>query len=218
MNTAVIVAGGTGQRLAADRPKQFLTVGGRELLGYSIDRFQQHSVIHHVVLVCHRDWLDHCRSLYSEIILTEGGTTRQDSVRAGLKACPHGTRNVFIHDAARPFVSNRIISECCAALNDWDAAVPAMPPVNSLIQIQNDQPAFLDRAGIRAVQTPQCFRYELICEILRKNYQGSDELGVALREIPDLKCRLIDGSDQNFKITTDLDLKLAKLIAADWKP
>ena len=118
MNSAVIVAGGNGSRFGQDIPKQFYKLNGKEILSYSVSTFCKHPQIDEVVIVCHSDWIEHVKSKYPECIVTVGGKRRQDSSLNGVMTTSHKTEIVLIHDAARPFVSEEIITDCLAALKN----------------------------------------------------------------------------------------------------
>ncbi|MEK9924875.1 MAG: 2-C-methyl-D-erythritol 4-phosphate cytidylyltransferase, partial [Alphaproteobacteria bacterium] len=164
---AIIVAAGSGSRMAQDTPKQFLDLCGKPVLRHSIDAFLSHPMVSELVIVGATDQLSRIDELIStagpvsgrtkaRMQIVSGGARRQDSVRAGLDALA-GTDAVLvaIHDAARPFLDRRIIDNLIAALQAGaDAALPVMPVVDTLKSVEGEKiNGTVDRASLRAAQT-----------------------------------------------------------------
>ena len=209
MNSAVIVAGGSGSRFGGDIPKQFIKIDGQEILSFSVHTFNTHPQVDEVIIVCHPDWKKHIITNYPDCKVVEGGKRRQDSSLKGVRAVSDEAENVLIHDAARPFVSKKIIGDCLSALENADGSAPIIKASNSLIQLEMEKTTYLDRSKIREVQTPQCFRKELIREALSSDIEGTDDIGIVLRFFPESKLKFIPGNWENFKITTKMDLQVA---------
>ncbi len=212
MNSAIIVAAGIGTRFGGNIPKQFVKIDGKEILSFSVNTFRCHPQIDEVIIVCHNKWMDHVSTYYPDCIIVEGGVRRQDSSLNGIKAVSNQSLNVLIHDAARPFVSKEVISDCLFALENADGSAPVMNASNSLIQLEKEKATYMDRSKIREVQTPQCFRKEFIREALFSDMEGTDEIGIVLRLFPKSKFRFIPGNKDNFKITTEMDLQVVSRI------
>ena len=208
MNSAVILAAGIGSRFGSKIPKQFIKINGKELLSYSVNTFLDHPKIDEVVIVVHPDWAADVSQQYSSCKVIKGGKRRQDSSLNGVKATDNRTINVLIHDAARPFVSKNIITECINKLSNYKGSAPIMHVSNSMIQLDQDRVLYLDRNKIREVQTPQCFKKDLILKVLLSNLEGTDEIGMFIRKFPNLKLQLVDGSVENIKLTSKVDLEL----------
>ena len=206
MNSAVIVAGGSGSRIGGDIPKQFLKIKGKEILSYSVFTFLNHPQIKEVIIVSHPDWIETVCGNYPKCKVVTGGMRRQDSSLNGVKATDSNTENVLIHDAARPFISPRIISDCLEALNECEGSAPVMNVSNSLIQIDNDKATYVDRSKIREVQTPQCFKKKLILDVLSDTLEGTDEIGMVIKKFPGVQLEFVKGSYNNFKFTTNSDI------------
>ena len=206
MNSTVIVAGGTGSRIKGDTPKQFIKLNGEEILSYSVTTFLNHPQIEEVVIVCHPDWIEHVKSKYPECIVTTGGERRKDSSLNGVKVASPESEIVLIHDAARPFVSKTIITDCLNALKNADGSAPILDSSNSLVKWDGKKALRINRSEIKIVQTPQCFRKELILKVLSAGIEGTDEIGMVLETFPDSRLEFIKGNTLNNKITTDLDL------------
>ncbi len=209
MNTAIIVAGGSGSRFSDELPKQFIKIDEQEILSFSVNTFLIHPQINEVIIVSHPEWVNHVTKEYPECKVINGGVRRQDSTLNGIRSVSNETENVLIHDAARPFISQEIISVCLAALVNADGSAPVITATNSLIQVEEGKVTYMDRSNIKEVQTPQCFRKELVLRGLTTGIEGTDELGIILRLFPKSIINLVPGNQNNFKITTQLDLELA---------
>ena len=146
MNSAIIVAGGSGSRFGGDIPKQFIKIDGQEILSFSVHTFSTHPQIQEIIIVCHPDWKKHVIANYPECIVVEGGQRRQDSSLEGVRAVPHESEHVLIHDAVRPFVDKKIITNCLSALKNADGSAPIMNIDNSLIELEKEKAAFIDRS------------------------------------------------------------------------
>ena len=213
MNSAIIVAGGIGSRIGGKIPKQFLKLNGKEILSYSVNTFINHSEINEVIIVSHPDWYNIVSSKYPLCNIVKGGERRQDSSLNGVKATSDNTENVLIHDAARPFISSKIISQCIETLNEYDGTAPIMDVNNSMVYLENDHITSIDRSKVREVQTPQCFKKKLIMDILSSNTQGTDEIGMLIKEKPNASIKFVNGSRKNRKITSKIDLELIKKLS-----
>lgn len=166
-NIALIVAAGAGSRAGGDVPKQFRRVGGETLLAHSIDAFAGHPEIDGIVLVIGEGQEDAVRAALGSRPcppLVTGGATRRESVRAGLDylAERHAPSIVLIHDAARPFVSSRVIDGLLAALQSHEGAFPALPVADTLVRFEAVMGDTVPRDHLYRVQTPQAFLFEAV--------------------------------------------------------
>jgi len=220
LTAAIIVAAGRGTRASgADRlPKQYAEIAGRSVLARTLEPFLDHPLITATVVVIHPD--DH--ALYAKAAdgltvtaTVDGGATRQESVRAGLEALTGLAPDyVLIHDAARPFVGQGLISRVIAALDLARGAIAADPLADTLKRAALDGTiaATVDRAGLWRAQTPQGFHYGDILAAHRKaaaegRCDFTDDAAIA--EWAGLPVRLVEGSSDNAKITTADDLARA---------
>ena len=210
MNSAIIVAGGDSSRIDDIIPKQYIILDGREILNYSATTFLNHPAIDEVVIVCKPEWINHVTSHYQKCKIVKSGERRQDSVLKGLLSVSNKSKNVLIHDASRPFVTNSIISNCLSALNNAKGAAPIIDLSSSIIEYDGNSGNYLDRSTLRLVQTPQCFQKQFILDIFESNVDGTDEIGMVLKLYPETELIFLPGDINNFKITTKLDLILAK--------
>jgi 2-C-methyl-D-erythritol 4-phosphate cytidylyltransferase len=222
-NLAIILAGGSGSRIGHETPKQFLKLRNKTILQHSLEKFEHHPHIHHVFLVIPGEYLNKAAKIirdsgYRKVSkLIRGGQTRQESSRLGVTAALGGEyENVLIHDAARPFVSKKIIDDLLERLETYTAVNVAVPSPDTIIQIDDhnrvtDVP---DRRYLRRVQTPQAFKLELIRDAhhlaLEKGItNASDDCSLILQlKLADIY--VIDGSERNIKITYPSDLQWAE--------
>lgn len=211
-NWAVIVAAGLGRRLNGDSPKQFIQLGNRELLSFSVATFKSHPAIDGIVIVTIAGFVDRVKKNFPDCLVVPGGETRQESSANGVAACPDKAQKILIHDAARPFVNKRIINECLAALDDNDAAAPVVYANDTIVEQDGSTWRQMDRNQLRVMQTPQGFRTEIIRNAHASGVIGTDEIGLVLGSNPQARVHLFEGDVDNFKITTPQDLELAGMI------
>lgn len=212
---ALIVAGGRGERLGADLPKQYLALGGRPVLRHTVERFAEHPSIEGVKVVIRpedRDLYDAAVDGLDLLPPSPGGATRQESVLNGLTdLTDHKPAQVLIQDAARPFTDDATIDRALAALDRTPGAVAALPVVDSLKRGNESVVAGdVDRAGLWRAQTPQAFRFDDILHAHRAAAgQGlTDDAAVAAQA--GLAVTLVAGSEDNFKITSADDMARAE--------
>ena len=222
MNSAIILAAGSGSRFKSKIPKQFtyLKNDKKMIVEHSILQFCDHDNINEVILVVpHLNWSNKIQKEYEKINYSnalkklkyvEGGKSRSESSKLGLYQCSKNCTNVLIHDAARPFVSKSIIDDALLYLDkhEFDAAIPAIDCDDSLIN--GEKLKYLEREKIKFIQTPQAFKYKKIFkaynEISLKD-KFPDDLSLLMKSDVDIKTRLFNGEKSNFKITHQEDLK-----------
>jgi 2-C-methyl-D-erythritol 4-phosphate cytidylyltransferase/2-C-methyl-D-erythritol 2,4-cyclodiphosphate synthase len=212
---ALVVAAGRGTRLGSEQPKQYLPLGGMPVLRRSLCMLENYGRIDAVRVVYHPD--DHARYVAAVDGLhllppIAGGATRQDSVRLGLESLTAlNPRHVVIHDAARPFADHALMDRVMDALDRDDGAIPALRINDTVKRGSADHiEETIDRRALWRAQTPQGFRFEAILAAHR-NATGKDlPDDAAVAERSGLRIRLVEGSDDNFKITTAEDLKRAE--------
>ena len=221
----MVVAGGRGERLGADRPKQYLSCAGRPLMVHTLEALAASFPFSAITVVIGPD----DRALYDEAVagltasaaaaLTPsaiGGATRQKSVLAGLEALAEAELDiVLIHDAARPFPSVGLVARAIEAAERHGAAAPGTAMSDTVKQVDGDGRilATPPRSGLRAVQTPQAFRFSLILEAHRRAAAaGVGDLtdDVAVAEWAGAPAYVFEGDPANFKVTTMQDLAAAE--------
>ena len=218
---ALIVAGGSGRRFGGDLPKQYRMLAGKPVLRHAIDAFLASGLVDRVQVVIRDGDRAHYDAATIGLALpipVTGGETRQASVLSGLEALTTDPpASVLIHDAARPFPSAPMIAGCAAALRSAPGAIIAVPLRDTLKRAQANSREIegtVDRAKLWRAQTPQAFRF---AEILaaHRHAAGRDLTDdAAVAEAAGLATLLVEGSDDNIKITTENDLVRAERILA----
>jgi 2-C-methyl-D-erythritol 4-phosphate cytidylyltransferase len=218
---AIIPAAGTGTRMRASSPKQFLTLAGSPIIVHTLRKFAACRLIHQVVVPLRKPDLAQFEGVVEKeglarlVKLVPGGIHRQDSVFAGLKAVDEDTDIVVVHDAVRPFVEVSLIEAVIFEAEKIGSAIVAVPCTDTVKQIdKNFVEATLPRDKLVLVQTPQAFQYKILKEGFEKagaeNFYATDES--CLIERLGYPVSVIRGSEQNIKITKPSDLPLAELI------
>ncbi|TDC01826.1 SDR family NAD(P)-dependent oxidoreductase [Micromonospora fluostatini] len=219
---AVVLAGGTGTRLGLGIPKQLLKIAGKPIIEHTLAVFEAAPEIDEIIVLMAAGHVPQAQQIVdkagfrkvSKVI--EGGETRNDTTRVALDAVGEGDVNILFHDAVRPLVSGRIVRECVNALWTYSAVDVAIPSADTIIQVDDDE-CITDipvRARLRRGQTPQAFRSGTIREAYRRaegdpNFAATDDCGVVLRYLPGTPIKVIDGSDENIKVTHPVDVHLA---------
>lgn len=219
---ALIVAAGRGRRFGADAPKQYLALGQWSVLGRAAAAFAAHPRVGQVRVVIHSDDRDLYESATRGLGLGDpviGGAKRQDSVRLGLESlAAGGPENVLIHDAARPLVDGALIGRVIGALDDFDAAIPALAVTDTIkLGTGGVVTGAMPRDGLFRAQTPQGFRFAAILEAHRRAHKESREEftdDAAIATFAGIEVALVAGSENNLKITTDDDLSRARAVLA----
>ncbi len=226
MNIALIVAGGSGQRMQSDQRKQYLDLGGTPILCRTLAVFAAADLVDRIVLVvpeadralC-RDDLVPRAGLTGPVDIVPGGPTRQASVFSGLAAMNADDGDlVVVHDAVRPFLAPAELEACIRTAGETGACILALRAFDTIKKADSEHriAATVDRESIWLAQTPQVFRYGLIRmahTLARRNkVSGTDD--AALVEMAGYPVQILPGSRFNIKITTPEDLALAQAILA----
>lgn len=223
--TAIVLAGGSGSRMGAACKKQYLSLGGKPVLYYSLKAFQE-SCVDGIILVSSE--AEYCKKEILEKYgldkvkkIVPGGEERFHSVFAGLLAA-EGSDYVLIHDGARPFVTQAMIGESIGAA-EIDHACAVGMPVKDTIKIADEQNYAVktpERDKVWQIQTPQTFFYPLILEAYRKVWKeqpkGITDDAMVIEYGQFAKVRLIPGSYENIKITTPEDMAIAEVFLRKW--
>jgi 2-C-methyl-D-erythritol 4-phosphate cytidylyltransferase / 2-C-methyl-D-erythritol 2,4-cyclodiphosphate synthase len=219
---AILAAAGRGTRLGAEVPKQFLTLGGRTILQWSVEAFERHDRVTRIVVAVPREIAanppDCLRLSRKPVDIVVGGDRRQDSVSNAFDLVPSTADLVVVHDAARPFASQALISRVIDAAGETGAAVAAVPARDT---VKEAVPASgggawvsgrtLPRDRIFLAQTPQAFRRQWLADAIALGRQGPDATDeAALVERAGHPVSLVEGEPGNFKITTIDDLRMAR--------
>lgn len=214
MTALVLVAAGSGQRLGADVPKALVRVAGETLIGHCLNTTARVPAITEVVVVVPASHLEEVAAVCDAKVVP-GGSTRDESVRAGLAALTGDHEFVLIHDAARPFVQPAVFERVMAALFEGAiAVVPAIPVADTIKRVEGGYVVqTVDRSELVAVQTPQGF--DLASLRAAHAAQVADVTDDAmLMEAMGHRVRVVPGSDEAYKVTTPFDLAVATALRA----
>jgi 2-C-methyl-D-erythritol 4-phosphate cytidylyltransferase len=217
--TIIIVAGGKGLRMGGDLPKQFLPLQGKPVLMHTLEAFYKWDSMAVLLLVIPEEhesyWKMLCKELNFAVPhrVVYGGETRFHSVRNGLRAIEEGGEEslIAVHDGVRPFVSGDVISLCFAIAESFGAAIPVVPMIESVREINGGESHPFDRNSLCIVQTPQVFRASILHKAYEQPYNERFTDDASLVEASGHKIRLVDGNRENIKITTPMDLQYALL-------
>lgn len=224
-NIAIILAGGSGGRFGAALPKQFVEVAGKKIIEHTVDVFEGNSHIDEIAIVCREEDVSDVRRIvaangYRKVrkILT-GGKERYHSSLSAIRAYEDDDDNLIFHDAVRPLVSDRIIDDCVRALDSYPAVNVAVMTTDTIIQV-DDRNCITDipyRPSLRNVQTPQCFRREVIrraydLALRDPQFVTTDDCGVVKKYLADVPIYVVPGETSNIKVTYRQDLYLLECL------
>ncbi len=214
-NLAIILSGGKGNRFDSPIPKQLHKINNKTIIQLSLEKFVNSKLFNNIIIVSHKDFIKDTKKLITnkEIRIIEGGKTRQESVFNGLnKAQELNPDNVLIHDAVRPFFSEKLLIEICQNLTKYEGVVPSLNINDSIRYNLKNNYKNINRDNLKLIQTPQGFKFKSILEAhkkFKKNIFTDDSLiFYKLKK----KIKLINGETLNFKITTKEDYKFGKLL------
>lgn len=226
---AAIVAGGTGSRMGADIPKQFLKLKNREIIVHTVAAFERSPLIDRIFVGVHSEWLDSLKDMcesagidMKKVTVVSGGCDRSETllniISAIQKSAGIGGEDVIVtHDGVRPFVTEKIISDSIDALEFSDGVTAAICSTDTVLYSEDTLYVedVLDRKNIFRAQTPQTFRlkklieaYDSLSEKQRSRLTDASSVFISAG----MTVGLVQGSETNIKITTPFDLKLAELI------
>jgi 2-C-methyl-D-erythritol 4-phosphate cytidylyltransferase len=215
---AVIVAGGAGTRMNSAVPKQFLMLKGKPVLYYCIQAFLTAYEDCKIILVLPEEHIAAGQEIidaffdYNRIQIAIGGRTRFHSVQNGLALIEEEDSVIFVHDAVRSLISIDLIKRCYDAVSEFGSAIPVIDCKDSVRILLEDGNEVMDRNIIKLVQTPQAFHGKILLPAYRIDYKDkfTDEATVA--EAFGLKVTLVQGDENNIKITNTVDLLIAESI------
>ena len=218
--SVVVVAAGSSERMGAD--KMLMTLGAKPVIIRTLMAFQQSPMVDDIVVVTRQEkimGLADMIKLYDISKVTQvisGGATRMESALAGVSAVKEGAKLIAIHDGARPLVTQGVIRRVVEAANEHMAAVPAVPCVDTLKQVNQEGVVIgsVDRSSVVRVQTPQVFDADLIkgalSRAVEKNLPLTDDCSAM--EMMGVKTYVVEGDAGNIKLTEPDDMILAEAI------
>ncbi|MBN2219943.1 MAG: 2-C-methyl-D-erythritol 4-phosphate cytidylyltransferase [Kosmotogaceae bacterium] len=219
---AIIVAGGTGRRMKSSLPKQFMTLGGKEMFVRSVEIFHGSDFIYFTVLVVHKDWIDKAKEILQKrgmnsVMVVPGGESRQESVYNGLLFCRRiSPETIMIHDAARPFFSRNQIPELLRLVAPGNGVAVTERVNDTVYLVENSDVLDVpERNHLRLAETPQTFPYD---EILEAHIKAAEESILSSTDDVQLFVRsggkviTVNSIAPNPKITTPFDFDMAELL------
>jgi 2-C-methyl-D-erythritol 4-phosphate cytidylyltransferase len=215
---ALIVAGGKGERMNADIPKQFLEIQGKPILMHTLEAFLHFDPSMRLILVLPATQIEFWESLCKKHDFTlqhqivEGGSARFYSVKNGLDMIDVPS-TVAVHDGVRPLVSMETIARCFDAAEKFEAAIPVIDLVDSIRQLTENGSQSVDRSSYKLVQTPQVFDTQLLKKAYEQDFSPLFTDDASVVEAMGKHVQLVEGNRENIKITTEFDLKIAELFA-----
>lgn len=228
MNIAVIIAGGSGNRMGQDIPKQFINVNDKPVLIYTLEGFQKHPDIDAIGVVCIDGWEKMVRAYANQFNITKlqwitkGGCSAQESIYNGVKALAGKAAEedtIIIHDGIRPLVEPFVLTDVIAKAKEFGNAVTSMPYNEQIFVVNEDDELtttqYIPRETLRRVSTPQAYRYDLLREKYEEAYKtgigiaGSNYTNTMMVQLG-VRLHFAAGSDKNIKLTTKDDLELFK--------
>ncbi len=221
-NIAIVVAGGKGERIGNEIPKQFLELKGKPIIFYSLKAFEDCEKVDGIIVVIHPEFKNFLREVIEKYKLkkitgvVKSGRTRQESVFNGLMSVKKA-KNVLIHDAARPLVSRNLILKIFKSLQHHLGVIPVIPIRDTIVSLENETVSgYHDREKLRAVQTPQGFKFEII---LKGHQKAAEEGKWSFTDDASMllyyklgKVKSVEGEIHNIKITYPEDLQLAEFL------
>ena len=226
MNISIVLAGGTGQRMQPDIPKQFINVYGKPILIYTLEAFQRHPQIDAIEVVCLDGWHNTLKSYAKQFNITKlkfiisGGNTCQESIRNGvynLKEYCKAEDIVVIHDGIRPLVDESVLSDVIVKCEQYGNAVASLPYNEQIFRIKDEISTckYIPRETLRRVSTPQAYRFGKLFWAYKKAFKeeigiyGSSYTNTMMVELGET-LYFASGSEKNIKLTTKEDLDLFK--------
>lgn len=213
--SVIITAGGIGKRMGSSLPKQFINVFDKPILMYTLERFYHYDPRNQLILTLPESW----RTYWEELIeehdfriphrVVSGGKERYDSIKAALIHCNGDF--IAVHDGVRPMVSNTTIKACFDAVKKEDAVIPVVYIKESLRKKLVDKTEMVDRTEYLLVQTPQCFKREIIKKAYELPFHEGVTDDASLVEQSGVVIYTVEGNEENVKITSQSDLLLAEV-------
>jgi 2-C-methyl-D-erythritol 4-phosphate cytidylyltransferase len=214
----IIVAGGTGTRMQLKTAKQFLPIAGRPVILHTLDAFREYDPEMQIIIVLFKDLFSDFHGLLKEynyhldFDLTAGGEERFHSVKNGLEKVRAEVELVAVHDAVRPLVSTNTIARTFEDAEKSGAAIPAVPVVDTIRELNENESITLTRSKLRAVQTPQCFKVDLLKSAYNAEYNPVFTDDASVVEAAGHEISIVEGNRTNIKITTREDLLIAEAL------
>ncbi|MDR2799024.1 MAG: 2-C-methyl-D-erythritol 4-phosphate cytidylyltransferase [Bifidobacteriaceae bacterium] len=224
-NIFIVLAGGVGERMGSTIPKQLLKIAGKPIIEHTLENICENDKLDEIMVVLHKSSIESVQEILDRVKtniplkIVDGGATRSDSTLNALAAIDDDDAFVLLHDAVRPFIDNGIIDRCLDALKSYDAVDTAIVSADTIVGVDNEDciNSMPIRHYMRRGQTPQCFRLSTVKKAYSlasrdPNFEATDNCGVVFKYMPEVKIKVIDGTNENMKITENIDLQFADKI------
>ena len=213
----VIVAGGSGKRMGAALPKQFMMLGNLPILGRTINSIREALPASQIVVVLPEDHIELWKNIAARFEIAKhsiaaGGKERFHSVKNGLAALSDEVSIVGIHDAVRPLASKKLIIKLFLEAENNTAVIPVVAPIDSYRIVDGDNSRIIDRSALRMIQTPQLFQAEALRKAYEQPFSSTFTDDASVMEAAGHKVTLVEGESENIKITTPSDMLIAEAI------
>jgi len=214
-HSVIITAGGIGKRMGSAIPKQFIEVCGKPILLHTLEAFYKFDSEIEFVLTLPDDWKVYWKEIIEKYAckiphqLISGGVERFHSIQNALEFCTG--KYISVHDGVRPLVSAQTLSNCFNALENHPAVVPVLSLKESMRVVENGVSKAVNRSNFRNVQTPQCFYASVLKSAYKQAFHNGITDDASLVEELGTRIHLVEGNEENCKITTSYDLKITEL-------
>jgi len=219
---AIIPSGGVGKRINSSLPKQYIQINGKELIAYTLEIFQKCDQIDEIIIPAQKEYFGLLSSIKSKYridkltSIVEGGDERQSSVFSALQSISAKDDDlIIVHDAARPLLPQKVLFYAIENAKEFGSIIVGIRAKDTLVKGNIFVEDYIDRNEVFYVQTPQIFKYKMLYESMilarKDDFVGSDE-SILVHKASN-KIKIVEGSTINFKVTTESDLDLFRLIA-----
>lgn len=214
--SVIITAGGIGKRMESVLPKQFIPIHDKPILMYTIERFYHFDPKCEILVTLPENWMVYWKNLMMELDfkiphrIVKGGNERYNSIKNALAYC--SGEFIIVHDGVRPLVGEDTISRCLHFVRKKGAVIPVLPLKESLRKVNGDKTTAVDRSEYMIVQTPQCFKREIIIKAYEQEFHDAVTDDACLIEESGVTISTVEGNEENIKITTQADLRYAELL------
>ena len=221
---AVIAAGGIGSRMGADKPKQYVEIGGKAIITHTAEKFLKNDKIHKVIVLCPDEWVSYTKDIFADtqVVVISGGETRNETLMKAIdyiESTDGLNDNTYLvtHDAVRPFVTDKIINDNIDAMLKYSATGTVIPAVDTIFQSKNGEiiDSIPDRSELYQAQTPQCFKALKLRELYNSLTDEEKNIltdGCKIYLLKGHNIHLVEGHVSNIKITYPHDLIVAEAI------
>lgn len=202
--------------MGGDLPKQFLNLGGKPVLMRTLELFHAYNAKAQLILTLPNDWMEYWNDLLKEHgcsiphQLIDGGQERYHSIKNALSYCSGDF--VAVHDGVRPLVNYETLDRCFTSVEQYEQVIPVMPVKESMRQVFDDASRAVNRAEYCIVQTPQCFKKEVLLKAYEIPFHKGITDDASLVEEAGFNIHLVEGNEENIKITTPFDLRVAEFL------